>query len=116
MAKYDIVTRAERRRKFTDEQKAEIVNEALGRDGVIAEVARKHELSQSLLHRWIREHRDQAGFAVLKVAEETPAMSMPRCSPVPLRVTLRAGHSLELPAGSPMDFVMELLRSLGGLN
>ncbi|HYX37886.1 MAG TPA: transposase [Oligoflexus sp.] len=71
MAKYDIVTRAERRRKFTDEQQSEIVNEALGPDGVIAEVARKYELSQSLLHRWIRENRDRAEFAVLKVGEGT---------------------------------------------
>lgn len=48
----ELITRSERRRRWSIEQKQEIVAESLCSDTTPAEVARKHAISSGLLYTW----------------------------------------------------------------
>ena len=48
----EIITRGERRRSWTLEQKREIVAESLGPELTPTEVARKHAISSGQLYTW----------------------------------------------------------------
>jgi transposase len=48
----ELITRGERRRRWSIEQKQEIVAESLGPDTTPTEVARKHAISSGLLYTW----------------------------------------------------------------
>jgi transposase len=51
----EILTGAERRRRWTDEQKLAILSE-VGEDGwSVAEVARRHDISRQQVYQWRRE-------------------------------------------------------------
>jgi transposase len=51
----EIITRGERRRRWTLEQKREIVAESLGPELTPTEVARKHGISSGQLYTWRRQ-------------------------------------------------------------
>src|ERR1700759_3275334 len=52
MPRVEVITRGERRRVWTLEQKREIVSESLGPALTPTEVARKHGISTGLLYGW----------------------------------------------------------------
>ncbi|HEY2527268.1 MAG TPA: transposase, partial [Xanthobacteraceae bacterium] len=52
------VTRAVRRRRWSDEEKGRIVGEAIAPGSVIADVARRHDLAPQHLSNWIRAAKD----------------------------------------------------------
>ena len=54
-ARVEVITRAERRRIWTPEQKRKIVLESLGRELTPTEVARKHAISSGQLYTWRQE-------------------------------------------------------------
>src|SRR6201989_1809857 len=55
MPQVEVITRGERRRVWTVEQKREIVAESLGPALTPTEVARKHGISSGLLYNWRRQ-------------------------------------------------------------
>lgn len=76
----EIITRGERRRSWTWEQKGEIVAESLGPELTPTEVARKHGISSGQLYTWRRQllalpaaviERSAPRFAAV---DETPAL------------------------------------------
>ncbi len=58
MPRIEVITRGERRRVWSVEQKREIVAESLGPDLTPTEVARKYGLSSGLLYNWRRQVLD----------------------------------------------------------
>lgn len=92
------VTGVVRRRRWTDDEKGQIVAEAVARGSVIAEVARRHDLMPQHLSNWIRAAKD-GQFAL--PADETPSF-VPVVSEEPVRAPAcreRAG-SIEIAIGS----------------
>ena len=79
----EIITRGERRRSWTADQKSQIVAENLGPELTPTEVARKHGISTGQLYTWRQRHLNvQTGLvtrAALRFAEVDLA---PRASPV----------------------------------
>jgi transposase len=57
MPRVEVITRGERRRVWTLEQKREIVSESLGSALTPTEVARKHGISSGLLYGWRQKLR-----------------------------------------------------------
>jgi transposase len=80
----EIVTRGERRRSYTPEDKARLLAETVEPGARVLEVAQRHGISPSLLHRWRRE------------AEGRPLRRSTRPLPrlVPLLVGAPGGASL----------------------
>ena len=65
----EIITRGERRRRWTVEQKREIVAESYGADLTPTEVARKHGISSGQLYTWRHE---LLGLRAAVVSRATP--------------------------------------------
>ena len=66
MTTVTVLSGRERRRRWTAAEKLRIVEESLGCEAGIAEVARRHDVHPNLLHLW----RRQARTGVLPVASE----------------------------------------------
>ena len=62
----EIITRGERRRVWTLEQKREIVAESLGPELTPTEVARKHAISSGQLYTWRRQLLSMPGAVVTR--------------------------------------------------
>jgi transposase len=84
-ARVEVITRGERRRSWTLEQKREIVAESLGPDLSPSEVARKYAIGTGQLYTWRREllpapmerMRRPARFAQVELAPPRPASQLP---------------------------------------
>jgi transposase len=69
LADVEIVTRVERRRKWTAEEKAALLAETDAEGGRVAVVARRHRVPESVLYNW-RSARKSAAVAVTADAVE----------------------------------------------
>jgi transposase len=110
----EIITRGERRRSWTLEQKREIVAESLGPELSPTEVARKHAISTGQLYTWRREllnmpravtERAMPRFAEVELAPASPGPSAPtpadEHAPPGCPAPVRSGGTIEimLPGG-----------------
>ena len=111
MTTVTVLSGCERRRRWTAAEKLRIVEESLGCEASIAEVARRHDVHPNLLHVW----RRQARTGVLPVASEDGRRFVPvavataddvRSATVSgaglglvIEVVLRNGRVLRVPEG-----------------
>jgi transposase len=69
MARVEVITGVERRRRWSDDEKRVIVAESFAPGAVVAEVARRVDVSPGQIYRWRQEVRAAvAGFAPLLIA------------------------------------------------
>ncbi len=68
----ELITRGERRRVWTPEQKREIVMESLGPDLTPTEVARKYAINSGLLYTW---RRQVLGGQMTRLVRSTPGFA-----------------------------------------
>jgi len=69
MARVEVITGVERRRRWSDDEKRAIVAESFAPGAVVAEVARRVDVSPGQIYRWRQEVRAAvAGFAPLLIA------------------------------------------------
>jgi transposase len=74
MTQTSIITGPERRRSWSDEQKLELLAEAFGPGGSVANVARRADICTSLLYRWrqlMRAAPTPPGFVPAVLNEDT---------------------------------------------
>jgi len=106
-----ILSGPERRRRWTSEQKAQIVEETFVEGASIAAVARRHDIHPNLLHGWRRQLRNgvpsgaSAGavrFVPVTVARERAVSRASRrafeLEPA-IEIVLRNGRMLRVPEG-----------------
>jgi transposase len=134
MERVEIVTRGEGRRSYSPEEKARLLAETAEPGAKVVQVARRHGICASLLHRW---RRQAEGRPVRKVARRTrqpatfvpllletagpasPPAAAPPAGPaangaadVPIEVVLRNGRVLRLGAGTDASAVARLAAAL----
>jgi len=69
MARVEVITGIERRRRWSEEQKRAIVAESFAPGAVVSEVARRADVSPGQIYRWRQEVQAAvAGFAPLLIA------------------------------------------------
>jgi transposase len=96
-AQVEIITRGERRRSWTPEQKREIVAESLGPDLTPTQVARKYAINSGQLYTWRRELLSvQQGALVTRVVPRFAQVELKSAQPQP--VTAAPSDSQPLPA------------------
>jgi transposase len=87
----ELLARSERRRRWSIEQKQEVVAESLRSDTTPAEVARKYAISSGLLYTWRQQllrgcvdpkSRSAPTFAQVEVAAAAPELAVPDCTAV----------------------------------
>ena len=63
MARMEIITRTERRRRYSEAEKAALMAETDVSGRTVAEVARRHGMAESLLYNWRASRRARASLA-----------------------------------------------------
>jgi transposase len=107
----EIITRGERRRSWTLEQKREIVAESLGSELTPTEVARKHAISSGQLYTWRQQLLSMPGTvierAMPRFAEVDLAPSSPGASePAPIGGTAPPGPPAPTRAGGMIEIML----------
>src|ERR1700688_3289177 len=68
MARFEVITGPERRRRWSEEQKRAIVAESFAPGAVVSDVARRADISAGQIYRWRQELRGTAEFAQVLIA------------------------------------------------
>ena len=91
MARFEVITSRERRRRWSSEQKQAIVAAAFAPGAVVREVARQADVTSSLIYRWRRDLQAAAnGFARVLMATAGDGIAAP--PPMPAIEIEFAGH------------------------
>lgn len=110
-ARVEIITRGERRRSWTLEQKREIVAESLGPELTPSEVARKHAIGSGQLYTWRQQLLSMPGtvieramprFAAVDLAPGSPGGS----EPAPIGGTVPAEPAIPARRGGTIEIVL----------
>jgi transposase len=88
MARFELFSSPERRRRWSDEQKRAVVAAAFAPEAIVAEVARRADVRPGQIYRWRRELRSGgAGFAAVVVTADAD------CGP---GIASRSGEAIEI--------------------
>ena len=107
MARMTLMSGPERRRRWRAEERREILIEAFSPGAVVADVARRYDVSTSLIYKWRREvlaARDDVGF-VPAVVVDGPEVARPAVARDPAIV-------VELPHGARVTISADTLPAL----
>ena len=69
MGQITVMTGPERRRRWSEEERIEILAEAFAPGACVADVSRRRDVSTSLIYTWRRKLREQSAAASLPVPE-----------------------------------------------
>ena len=107
MAQVEVITGRERRRRWSEDQKREIVAASFAAGAVVREVARRAEVSPGQIYRWRQELRATAsGFArVLIASSESPGQATDEasCSEPAIEVEFAGKARVRIPGSIPAD-------------
>ncbi|EWY38699.1 transposase IS3 [Skermanella stibiiresistens SB22] len=122
MQRVEIITGRERRRRWSLEEKARLVEEAFAPGAIISHVARRHEVAESCLYAWRKRLStgrngagDDAPLLIPVKLSELPASVVEgeRIGSDRVAVTLPDGTRLEAGAGYPVPALLALVAALG---
>ena len=110
----EVVTRSERRRRWSDSDKQEILKETLAPGATVAAVARRHGIGTGQVYTWRRQALAGAvgGFMPVTISEEIrsdaspgPALPAPRSAPSPQRgvIEIVLANGIQLRIGNDVD-------------
>ena len=114
MSQVTVMTGPQRRRRWSDAERAEVLEAVFAPGAVVADVARQFDVATSLIYKWRREFAAESAPAFL------PAMvvgSLDRTEP-PARnggaivVHLAHGGRVVIDAGAPVALVSATLKAL----
>mgnify|MGYP006273362901 CR=1 FL=1 len=118
----EVLTRPERRRRWSDEEKLRIVREAMKPGVRYADVARRNDITPPQLYQWrvaLREGRlvdpsaDSVGFVEVRQDETTaPIRSGAGASLASIEIALSGGRVLRAPASLPSSDLRRLIRAV----
>lgn len=120
----EVLIGPERRRRWSTPEKERILAEADEAGAVVAEVARRHDVTRQHIYQWRRELRRRVSsasnlpvFIAVEVLEETEASKIPTISasvcvePVgSVELMLRSGRSIRIVGTVDDDLVGRLIR------
>jgi transposase len=112
----EVITGADRRRRWTREEKEAVLNAAFARGAVARAVARQNDISSGQLYSWRKELWGPGrteGFARVTVAEAPApvALPLPACDLPVIEVVVR-GHKVRIPPTMPPALATAVLRAL----
>ena len=105
MARVEVITGPERRRRWSEEQKRAIVAASLAPGAVISEVARRADVGAGQIYRWRKEFGAIANrFAPVLIAAPDPAAvaaNDPACDAPAIEVDFAGKVRVRIPASVP---------------
>ena len=110
MTRVEVLAGPERRRRWSVEQKREIVAAAFGPGAVVRDVARQTDVAPSLIYRWRRDLRAAAtGFAQVLVAPCSDGASVP--SPA-IEIEFSGSARVRIPGSVPPALAAAVVAAL----
>src|SRR3954471_25034276 len=112
MARFEVLTGPERRRRWSADQKRAIVAESFAPGAIVSDVARRADVSPGQIYRWRQELRAATGFAqVLIAAGKTAAVSDAGACPEPA-IEVEVGKArVRIPASMPAELAAAVVRA-----
>lgn len=121
MGQITVFSGPERRRRWSDEERLEILNEAFAPGACVAEVARRHDVSTALVYTWRRKLRDAhvepepddlaaPGFAAAVMIEDVE-VARPDLQPA-IVIDLARGKRISIFASASPALVASALKAL----
>jgi transposase len=124
MATVAVLSGPERRRRWTSDEKARIVDESAARGASVVEVARRHDIHPNLLHLWRRQARTgnpapvhcvgdapagEVHFAAVTVKTEERLSAAP---PSVMEIEFADGTRLRITGSAEAETVAALVKAL----
>jgi transposase len=105
---------AERRRRFTAEDRARIVAETFAPGMTVSQVARLNDISRDLLFRWRRDARDHGSCKTFLPVEVRPGggATAPAVRSGAIAIEFKSGDRVQIEGGVAADVVRELVKAL----
>ena len=113
MARGEVITGPERRRRWSEEQKRAIVAESLVPGAVVSDVARRADIGAGQIYRWRKEFRAVAnGFAQVLIAPpEIPAAQVAAGEPT-IELEFAGKVRVRIPGSVPADLAAAVVRAV----
>ena len=112
----EVITGADGRRRWSADEKARILEEAMAPGAVVSEVARRHGLSPQHLFTWRRQAKREAADSVLAFTPVVVAPETPQATPAPSRGAVieiaLGGAVIRVPSGMDASTLIMVLQAL----
>ncbi len=112
MSQVTVLTGPERRRRWSEAERVSILAEAFSPGGVVADVARRFDLSTSVIYRWrkLSEVQPGSGFSPVVVSGSMRRPDRPLAEPA---ILIELGETrVSIGASAPPSLVTATLRAL----
>jgi len=111
MARFQLISGPERRRRWSEDQKRALVAAAFAPDAIVAEVARRADIYPGQLYRWRQELQGVgAGFA--EVVLTPPRHSIAPCTGPAIEIEFGGVASLRIPLSTPPKLASAVVTAL----
>ena len=116
MARIEVITGPERRRRWSEEEKRAIVAESLAPGATVSEVARRADVCAGQIYRWRQELRTIAdGFAQVLIAPPEPSAKPADGAAVAeaaIEVEFAGKVRVRIPGSVPADLAAAVVKAL----
>jgi transposase len=115
MAHVTVLTGPDRRRRWSEEERRQILASAFAPGAIVADAARQFEVSTSLIYKWRREvlaARTEAAFVPAVLVEGPSALEPAARSEPAIVVELKGGARVTIGATASAAIVSAALRAL----
>ena len=112
MARVEVITGPEWRRRGSAEQKRAIVAESLAPGAVVTEIARRADICPGQIYRWRREVRVGSGFAQVLIGPVGDSVGCPTAPAMEIEFAGKA--RLRIPASIPARLAASVVKALSG--
>ena len=113
MSGVEILAGPERRRRWSVEQKREIVAAAFGPGAVVRDVARQADVAPSLIYRWRRDLRAAAtGFAQVLVAPGSDGVAIAPAPAPAIEIEFSGSARVRIPGSVPPALAAAVVAAL----
>ena len=111
MAQITVMSGPERRRRWSEADRAAMLEEAFAPGACVAAVARRHDVSTGLLYGWRRQTQLEVAEPAFVEAVVTAEPAAPASSPT-IMVELSSGTRISIAAAASPALVAAVLRAL----
>jgi transposase len=112
MARFEVITGPERRRRWSAEQKRAIVTASLAPGAVVTEIARRAEICPGQIYRWRQEIGVGHGFAQVLIAPVGDGAECPAAPAIEIEFAGKA--RVRIPASIPTGLAAAVVKALSG--
>lgn len=113
MSSVTVLSGPERRRRWSRDQRARIVEESLRPGAIVVEVSRRHDVHPSLVHAWRREARRSTDSGLSFVPVTVAAEQKPVLAGCVIEIDLGKGVRVRVDGSVDEEALSRVLRALG---